>query len=177
MAVISRASTKPKKIAILGGGISSLTTALYLTGQPGWQERYDVTIYQVGWRLGGKGASGRNKKYGQRVEEYGIHLWYGLYYNAFRMMREVYEELDRPKEIPIRTFEDAFKPLILMNFDLPLQGGEPIKNCFILEDVANKLLEFIPQLIQVIEKLIEFNENTPKLEGVNLEKVINASND
>ena len=130
MAVISRASTKPKKIAILGGGIPSLTTALYLTGQPGWQERYGVTIYQVGWRLGGKGASGRNKKYGQRVEEYGIHLWYGLYYNAFRMMREVYEELDRPKEIPIRTFEDAFKPLILMKFDLPLQGGEPIKNCF-----------------------------------------------
>ena len=30
--------------------------------QPGWQDRYEITVYQMGWRLGGKGASGRNAK-------------------------------------------------------------------------------------------------------------------
>ena len=49
-----------KKLAILGGGMSSLTTAFEITSQRDWQERWDITVYQQGWRLGGKGASGRN---------------------------------------------------------------------------------------------------------------------
>ena len=47
------------KIAILGGGIGALTAAFYLTSEPYWKDRYDITVYQLGWRLGGKGASGR----------------------------------------------------------------------------------------------------------------------
>ena len=46
-----------QKVAILGGGAASCTTALALTAQPGWNEHYDITIYQLGWRLGGKAAS------------------------------------------------------------------------------------------------------------------------
>ena len=42
-----------RKIAILGGGVGSLTTAYYLTSKPGWQDEYEVTVYQMGWRLGG----------------------------------------------------------------------------------------------------------------------------
>ena len=53
-------SIASEKIAILGGGVSSCMTALALTEQQDWQEKYDITIYQVGWKLGGKGASGRN---------------------------------------------------------------------------------------------------------------------
>jgi predicted NAD/FAD-binding protein len=43
-----------QKIAVLGGGAGSLAAAFYLSAQPGWQERYDITVYQQGWRLGGK---------------------------------------------------------------------------------------------------------------------------
>ena len=50
----------PQKIAILGGGVGAVVTAFELTSQPDWQKRYDITLYQMGWRLGGKGASGRN---------------------------------------------------------------------------------------------------------------------
>ena len=50
-----------QKIAILGGGIGALATAAEITSDPGWQDNYDITIYQLGWRLGGKGASGRNR--------------------------------------------------------------------------------------------------------------------
>ena len=44
-----------KKIAILGGGLGSLSTAFALTNESNWKERYEITIYQIGWRLGGKG--------------------------------------------------------------------------------------------------------------------------
>ena len=38
----------PQKVTILGGGTGSCTAALALTDQPGWKERYDITIYQLG---------------------------------------------------------------------------------------------------------------------------------
>jgi uncharacterized protein with NAD-binding domain and iron-sulfur cluster len=101
---------KPKKIAILGGGVSAMTSAFYLTDQPGWQNQYDITVYQMGWRLGGKGASGRNAQIGQRIEEHGLHIWFGFYQNAFRTMQKAYGLLDRPPGAPLATWQDAFKP-------------------------------------------------------------------
>ncbi len=99
-----------ERIAILGGGISSLVTAHALTSQPNWRERYDITVYQMGWRLGGKGASGRNREAVNRIEEHGIHVFFGFYDNAFRIMKECYEELDRPKNAPLARVTDAWKP-------------------------------------------------------------------
>jgi uncharacterized protein with NAD-binding domain and iron-sulfur cluster len=79
-----------EKIAILGGGIGALATAYALTKQPGWRERYDITVYQMGWRLGGKGACGRNAELGERIEEHGPHVWFGFYNQAFEMLRDCY---------------------------------------------------------------------------------------
>src|SRR5262249_32304979 len=62
-----------------------------------------------GWRLGGKCASGRNLAAGGRIEEHGLHVWFGFYDNAFRMARSVYEELARPADHPIATLEQAFE--------------------------------------------------------------------
>src|SRR5262245_1115655 len=87
-----------------------MTTAYALTDVPGWQDRYDVTVYQMGWRLGGKGASGRNHALGDRIEEHGLHIWLGFYNNAFRMIRRCYEELGRPAGAPLATWQDAFNP-------------------------------------------------------------------
>ena len=77
----------PKKIAILGGGVGAMTAAYELTEVPGWQDRYEITVYQMGWRLGGKGASGRNQSVYDRIEEHGLHLWFGYYENAFGLMQ------------------------------------------------------------------------------------------
>ena len=101
--------TEPKKIAILGGGVSSITAAFEITSQENWQDKYDLTIYQMGWRIGGKGASGRNQKQHNRIEEHGIHVWFGFYYNAFKAMRACYDELGRAPDKPLATLEDAFK--------------------------------------------------------------------
>lgn len=100
-----------KKIAILGGGVGAITAAFELTQEPDWQDRYEITVYQLGWRLGGKGASGRDHDHGQRILEHGLHVWAGYYDNAFRVMRQCYDALQRPVEVPIRDLEQAFLPV------------------------------------------------------------------
>lgn len=99
---------KPIRVAIVGGGCAALTAAFELT-RPEHEGRYQVTVYQMGWRLGGKGASGRGVA--DRVEEHGLHLWMGFYENAFRLMRECYAE--RHAAFPHCRFADwreAFQP-------------------------------------------------------------------
>lgn len=98
----------PTKVAVIGGGCAGMTAAFELT-RPELGGRYAVTVYQMGFRLGGKGASGRGQQ--GRVEEHGLHLWMGYYENAFRLMRECYaERLELDPSRQAMTFEDAFSP-------------------------------------------------------------------
>ena len=108
--LVDNSQIQPEKIAILGGGVGAMTTAFYLTSQAGWQNKYEITVYQMGWRLGGKGASGRNAEYGERIEEHGLHIWFGFYENAFAMIKEAYQAMNRPPGAPLSTWEEAFKP-------------------------------------------------------------------
>ncbi len=105
---IVRPKIVKKKIAIIGGGPAGLATAFGITEKPNWQKYYDITLYSKGWRLGGKGATGRNPEYGDRIEEHGLHMWFGFYENSFGLMRKVFAELDRPAGSPISSFENAF---------------------------------------------------------------------
>lgn len=93
-----------------------------LTQAPDWRQRFDITVYQIGWRLGGKGASGRNRRLGQRIEEHGLHIWAGFYENAFRVMRSCYAELDRPPRSPLANVEDAFRPQSLVTLEEQVGG-------------------------------------------------------
>jgi uncharacterized protein with NAD-binding domain and iron-sulfur cluster len=103
-----RRRRRVKKVAIIGGGCAAMATAWELT-QPALAGEFDVTVYQLGWRLGGKGASGRGAN--GRIEEHGLHLWMGHYDNAFRIMRDCYAELDRdPTRCAITRWQDAFVP-------------------------------------------------------------------
>src|SRR5262245_6307166 len=86
------ATSRPIRVAVVGGGCAAIAAAFELT-RPEHEGRYEVTVYQQGWRLGGKGASGRGPA--GRIEEHGLHVWMGWYENAFRLMRECYAELDR----------------------------------------------------------------------------------
>jgi len=99
---------KPK-VVILGGGVGAMTAAFYLS-VPGWESEFSsITVYQQGWRLGGKGASGRNVARHERIEEHGLHVWFGFYENAFRTMRLCYDELGRPPGAALATVEQAFR--------------------------------------------------------------------
>jgi uncharacterized protein with NAD-binding domain and iron-sulfur cluster len=91
--------------------MAGVTTAWRLS-EPGWEREFEsITIYQRGFRLGGKGASSRGMH--GRVEEHGLHVWLGYYDNAFRLLRECYAELDREEtdpSSPIRTWREAMFP-------------------------------------------------------------------
>jgi uncharacterized protein with NAD-binding domain and iron-sulfur cluster len=99
------------RVVILGGGMAGLTAAWELTSGD-WRERVEsVTVYQRGWRLGGKGASSRGPH--GRIEEHGLHVLLGYYDATFRVLREVYAELDRAvtdPSCPIATWRDALVP-------------------------------------------------------------------
>jgi len=82
-----------EKIAILGGGMGGLSAAFELS-DPANPAAVDITLYQLGWRLGGKGASGRNEDAFERIEEHGIHVLFGFYDNAFSILRRCQSELE-----------------------------------------------------------------------------------
>jgi uncharacterized protein with NAD-binding domain and iron-sulfur cluster len=91
--------------------MAGLAAAWALSDPESASDVESVTVYQRGWRLGGKGASSRGTN--GRIEEHGLHVWLGYYDNAFRLMRQVYEQLDRPATAPgcpISSWRDAFVP-------------------------------------------------------------------
>ncbi|GAB3074527.1 hypothetical protein GCM10027053_45400 [Intrasporangium mesophilum] len=99
------------RVVILGGGMAGLSAAWELSSGD-WRNRVEsITVYQRGWRLGGKGASSRGPN--DRIEEHGLHVLLGYYDATFRVLREVYAELDRPAmdpASPIRTWREAVAP-------------------------------------------------------------------
>ncbi len=100
--------SEPKRIVVLGGGCSAPAAVFALTRNKDWQDYYDITVYERGWRLGGKGASGINEDHGYRIEEHGLHVWSGYYENSFWMMRECYKELNRSSNEPLSSWQEAF---------------------------------------------------------------------
>jgi uncharacterized protein with NAD-binding domain and iron-sulfur cluster len=146
-----------RKIAILGGGVSALTTAYGLTSSPDWHDHFEITIYQLGWRLGGKGASGRNLNREQRIEEHGLHVWGGFYENAFSMMRQCYKELGRPPGQPLATWQDAFKPTQLVTWTEDLEGQwKDWNNYFPTNDKLPGDGTPMPDLWQCVLRILEW---------------------
>jgi len=150
---------KKQRIAVLGGGIGALSAAFYLTEQPGWQDKYEITVYQQGWRLGGKCASGHDMRpgYGNRIYEHGLHIFAGWYDQAFQLLRLAYDEIARPKNHPNCTLWQAFTPqdtITLM--DLDMQGLATLP--WLLDfspnyDVPGNSLA-IPPLAELIHELL-----------------------
>ncbi len=117
-----------------------MVTAFEITNDPNWKEKFQsITVYQMGWRSGGKGASGRRAPYGA-IEEHGLHVWLGFYNNAFDAIQRAYSELGRPPGAPLATWTEAFKKhsfIVLAQefqgkwypweFDFPERGGTPGK--------------------------------------------------
>jgi uncharacterized protein with NAD-binding domain and iron-sulfur cluster len=96
-------------IIVVGGGIAGLAAAFELT-KPGLFPGESVVVYQMGWRLGGKCASGRDDQ--GRIIEHGLHIWFGYYENAFRLLQEVYEELGRLPDGRHADWRTAFEPQV-----------------------------------------------------------------
>jgi uncharacterized protein with NAD-binding domain and iron-sulfur cluster len=97
-----------RKVAIIGGGMGGLAAAFDLTRTQELRDAFDVTVYQLGWRLGGKAASSRDGD--GRILEHGLHVWFGSYENAFELVRAAYADWDNPhKDQAILDPEAAFQ--------------------------------------------------------------------
>jgi len=113
---VNESSIPRKRIAILGGGVASLATAYELSAQADFAEKYELTIYQQGHRLGGKAASSRARPSPgvERIEEHGLHMFFGFYENAFDLMRRAYDDLAQLPRAPGETqrfgLHQAFLP-------------------------------------------------------------------
>jgi uncharacterized protein with NAD-binding domain and iron-sulfur cluster len=97
------------RVAILGGGPAALATAFELTRTPELRARYDIDLYQIGWRLGGKCASSRNRAFRGRNEEHGLHILGGFYHNVFDQLRPLYAEWAQVSPDTAIPFDQAFR--------------------------------------------------------------------
>src|SRR6185436_12961636 len=79
-----------RRIAVLGGGLGGLSTAYEIAAK---HPEYQITVFEMSWRLGGKCASSRNQEVARRNEEHGIHVLFGCYENGFYLIRRVYAQL------------------------------------------------------------------------------------
>lgn len=110
-------TTSRPRIVIVGAGPAGLATAAALTATPGWQEHFDVDVYQMGWRIGGKCATGRNEDAAERIQEHGIHVFGNMYFNALHLVRDVFAEWNaaHPDEPPLQMAEEFLPSVTTWN--------------------------------------------------------------
>lgn len=147
----------PKPVYILGGGMSALSAAHELSKTPELQKQYRVTVLQRGWRLGGKCASSRaphpaDPYSSLRIQEHGLHVWFGFYMNAFQLMRDCYGQLgrrgldipgmfERRSSTPMMEFHGGRWVHWPLNFVEGAPGEEPGQ------------VDSVPTLAEVVERI------------------------
>lgn len=97
------------RIVVLGSGMAALSAVFRITSDPDWQARFEIDVLQQGWRCGGKCASGRDERQGERNFEHGLHVLGGFYHNTFEMLRECYDEWPKTGKSTI-PLDLAFTP-------------------------------------------------------------------
>jgi uncharacterized protein with NAD-binding domain and iron-sulfur cluster len=113
-----------KKITVLGGGMAALSAVHELTDYPDWKDQYEITVYQIGWRLGGKTSTGRGDN--NRIEEHGIHILQGWYDTTFRLLRDVYQERKANNLAPGSPLQDLFRDGLKRNNSTLLTDFDPV---------------------------------------------------
>jgi uncharacterized protein with NAD-binding domain and iron-sulfur cluster len=150
-----------EKIAILGGGPAGLAAAFGLSDTQELRDRYDITIYQVGWRAGGKCSTGRSGPT-NRIEQNGTHYLFGCYDNCFDMAKRSYDELKQSGIDWFGRYEDAFLPRDLLVFKdffrgkwemwtafLPVNGVEPGTR-----DGTLRSIDYVSMMLQMMLQFI-----------------------
>lgn len=163
----------PKQsVYVLGGGMAALAAAHELSCTQELRDRYQVVVLQRGWRLGGKCASSRAPHPADphatlRVQEHGLHVWFGFYMNSFSLMRDCYGQLNRPG-LSIRSLFERRNSTPLMErhdgqwLDWPLDfpEGPPdhepgqVDSVPSLADIVDKLVELVARKVAAVERLL-----------------------
>jgi uncharacterized protein with NAD-binding domain and iron-sulfur cluster len=161
-----------RRIAIIGGGFGGLTAAYELSRTQALRDRYEVTVHQMGWRLGGKCATGRDHQ--GRILEHGLHFWFGCYDNAWALLKDIYQHWQRPPGCPFQTGLDAFQAQSYTPIGEEIDGRYgffPVtwpKNSAKRGDgrVSLSLLEMANELAHLIKLLLEGAEGGTTAPGL-----------
>jgi uncharacterized protein with NAD-binding domain and iron-sulfur cluster len=115
-----------RQVTILGAGPAGLAAAFALSRTAELRQGFAVTIYQMGWRAGGKCATGRAIDRGWRIEQNGSHYLFGCYLNSFAMLAEAYQELAAHGEKGFGSYREQLVPrgLVVARAE-PSEGSAP----------------------------------------------------
>jgi uncharacterized protein with NAD-binding domain and iron-sulfur cluster len=98
--------SKKKRAVVLGAGPAGLSAAMALIESGD----YEVHVYQMGWRAGGKCATGRDAVH-FRTRQNGSHYLFGCYHNSFALIRRAHRvlaESGAPDKADYGSFFDDF---------------------------------------------------------------------
>jgi len=103
------------QLIILGGGIAALTTAFYAS-EPDHEQVFPggIHVYEMTDVLGGKGASRRGSPdhaVQNRIEEHGLHVWFGSYDNAFALLAGCQDYLNREQRKGYKRWGTAMRDI------------------------------------------------------------------
>jgi uncharacterized protein with NAD-binding domain and iron-sulfur cluster len=169
---------------IIGGGPAGLSAALALTDPAHYDAAapaYHVCVLQMGWRVGGKGATGRRGPATwdapqQRwtmaapaiVEEHGIHLFGNMYVNSLRTLNTCLVETGGPPIASVLCPSNALQlaDYVGRRWDLtqqflPYNDGEPWGD---QEYPGAEML--VKELLRLLKQLLEEAAGLQPGEGV-----------
>jgi uncharacterized protein with NAD-binding domain and iron-sulfur cluster len=106
-----------KRALVLGAGPAGLSAAFALIESG----EYDVDVYQMGWRAGGKCATGRDPGH-FRTRQNGSHYLFGCYHNAFALIRRAHQVLSESKDDADKQFGKFFDDFVARNLLVGAQG-------------------------------------------------------
>ncbi len=112
-----------RRLVVVGAGVAGLSTAHELTRTPEGRAAWDVTVFEMGHRPGGRLASTHRPEAWGRNEEHGLHVWFGFYENTFRFAEEIWAEWKRPADCPWDTVWDGLRPVYTSEYGIPHDGG------------------------------------------------------
>jgi uncharacterized protein with NAD-binding domain and iron-sulfur cluster len=110
-----------KRVVVLGAGPAGLAAAFGLSDTAEQRAKYDVTVYQMGWRAGGKCSTGRAGPE-LRVEQNGTHYLFGCYDACFDVSKRSFDELSALGISDFGTYEEAYLPRNLLVFTQRFRG-------------------------------------------------------
>ncbi len=130
---------KKKRAVVLGAGPAGLSAAMALVDSG----EYEVHVYQMGWRAGGKCATGRDAGH-FRTRQNGSHYLFGCYHNAFALIRRAHAVLSKSNEPDRDQYGTFFGEFVARNL---LVGAEGYNRIASVEKraKASYWLRYMPQ--------------------------------
>ncbi len=88
-------SSARQKIAVIGGGVGAMTAVYAITTIPGWNSATTSRCISSAGAAAARGPRGAMPPHHQRIEEHGLSYLAGFYENAFRLMRDCYDTMNK----------------------------------------------------------------------------------